>query len=105
MRSLGDACLGLFRVDRAIGAGADQRADIVRPRDASEAVVEDVGGDPLRDMERGLKDAALRRVDQPDREVSSVTCSATAFAATMNISSVTRVASLANTAIPIAGKM
>ena len=41
----------------------------------------------------------------PVAKLSAETCSATAFAATMNISCVTRVASVANTAMPIAGKI
>jgi hypothetical protein len=43
-----------------VGAGTDQRAVIVRARHAGEALLEDVGGDPLCDMQRGFEDAALR---------------------------------------------
>src|SRR6516162_11382558 len=59
----------LFRVNGTVGAGADQRADVVRPGNAREPLIENVGGDPLCYMERCLQDPALRRVDQPDREV------------------------------------
>src|SRR5215471_9485502 len=61
--------LGSFRVGRAISAGADQWADVVRFRDASETVVENIAGDPLGDVEGCIQNPALRRVDQPCREV------------------------------------
>ena len=83
----------------------DQRGDIGRPRHTSEPLIENICGDPPGHMQRSVEDPALWRIDQPCRRFSSVTCSATAWAAMMNISSVTRVASVANTAMPIAGKM
>src|SRR5258707_5905780 len=69
----------LLRVDRPVGAGADQCADIVRPRHPRQPLVEDAGGDPLRDPERCVQDPALRRIDQSHREgfVSDLLCQGT----------------------------
>jgi hypothetical protein len=56
---------------------------------------EDVLRDTPGDVERGFEKLALRRIDQPAARHWSVICSATARAAMMNISSVTRIASVA----------
>src|SRR5260370_13479311 len=58
----------LLRVDRPVGAGADQCADIVRPPHPRQPLVEDAGGEPFRDLERCVADPALRRVDQSHRQ-------------------------------------
>src|SRR5437764_3036050 len=47
MRVRRDASL---RIDRLVGLGADQRADIVRARHARETPVENFAGDPLGDI-------------------------------------------------------
>ena len=37
-----------------------------RPR---QALIKNIGGDPLGNVDRRLEDVALRRIDQPHREV------------------------------------
>src|SRR5438093_3750514 len=50
-------------------AGADQRADIVRPRHARQPVFENAGRDPFSDVERRIEDMTLRRIDEAHREI------------------------------------
>src|SRR6202022_4355543 len=61
---------GLLRIDRAVSPGADQRADVIRPRHSSEPLIEDVGGNPPCYLERCIRNLARRRIDQAERDIS-----------------------------------
>src|SRR5439155_13237239 len=69
MRPLYIPALGSLCVDWTVGAGADQRADIVRPRHAREPVIENAGRDAFSDVERRIEDMTLRRIDEAHREI------------------------------------
>src|SRR5207248_6265887 len=58
-----------LRIDRLVGLGANQRADIVGPRHAREPAVEDLDRAPLAELQGGFEDAALRRVDEPGGQI------------------------------------
>ena len=92
-------------VKRAISASADMRLNVVRPRRSGELLIKDILGDPPCHMERRLQYPALRRVNEADGKTFLRDLLGHRFAATMNISWVTRVASVANTAMPMAGKI
>ena len=92
-------------VDWLVRLGAHMGIDVGRARDASEIVVEDVFGDPRGGVQRCVEDVARRRIDQAERQVGFGDLLGDGLAAKMNIASVTRLASVASTAMPIAGKM
>jgi hypothetical protein len=92
-------------VSRLVVAGLDLRCGVVQARHASQAPVEKALDRRRGHMQRCLEFLTLRWADQRRRRFSSVTGSAAAFAATMNIFSVAWLASVAYPAMSITGKI
>jgi hypothetical protein len=82
---------------------ADERLEVGRPDNACVSLVEDHLRHVGRRLDLGLENVRLQRIEQTRLSRSAGTWSATAFASSMNSLSVIRFASVAYTAMPIAG--
>src|ERR1700756_3375380 len=59
----------LLRIDRTVGARANQPLDVLRPRDSRQPFVENMCCDPLRDMKGHVENVAVGRIDWPSSPV------------------------------------
>jgi hypothetical protein len=92
------------RINRAIDVRTEKRTDIGMPRHPRQALVEDASCDSFGHMQRGAENPLTRRIDELGGEVFVADLFGDGFAAVRNISSVTRSASVAKSAVAMAGK-